>query len=146
MEELKQLAKEKKKYQEKAKNILKGCLQDFMKAHPNVKAISWVQYTPYFNDGEECTFSMHDPTFCTKEITLEEMEDTYTYDEPWFDVGGSYDRFGKNSGLSIKDWEDCSELKSTLASFEEEMKFLFGDHVRVIVTPEGVHTYEYEHD
>ena len=26
---------------------------------PEVKSVSWTQYTPYFNDGEECTFSAH---------------------------------------------------------------------------------------
>lgn len=25
---------------------------------PEIKRISWVQYTPYFNDGEPCTFSV----------------------------------------------------------------------------------------
>jgi hypothetical protein len=26
---------------------------------PKLKSVSWTQYTPYFNDGEECTFSAH---------------------------------------------------------------------------------------
>jgi hypothetical protein len=45
--------------QEKAKAILAPGLQEFMEAHPDVKAIGWTQYTPYFNDGEECIFGVH---------------------------------------------------------------------------------------
>lgn len=29
------------------------------KANPSVKCMIWTQYTPYFNDGEPCTFSVH---------------------------------------------------------------------------------------
>ena len=31
----------------------------FAKTDPRIQAISWTQYTPYFNDGDSCTFSAH---------------------------------------------------------------------------------------
>lgn len=30
-------------------------------ALPQVEAIKWAQYTPYFNDGDECVFAVHEP-------------------------------------------------------------------------------------
>jgi len=27
--------------------------------YPDIESISWTQFSPYFNDGEECTFSVH---------------------------------------------------------------------------------------
>jgi len=35
-------------------------LYDVFIEHPTIQTISWTQYTPYFNDGEPCEFSVHD--------------------------------------------------------------------------------------
>lgn len=43
---------------EEAKTIF-AAVTTAMKEHPLV-FLRWEQYTPYFNDGEECTFSVHD--------------------------------------------------------------------------------------
>ena len=42
-----------KEMKEKVQKQLKPVLKDFMNSHPNIKAIGWTQYTPYFNDGDE---------------------------------------------------------------------------------------------
>lgn len=34
---------------------------DAVFAFPEVDAIRWPQFTPYFNDGDACEFSVHDP-------------------------------------------------------------------------------------
>lgn len=39
---------------------LKGSFAEFFEAHPEASAILWTQYTPYFNDGEACTFDIND--------------------------------------------------------------------------------------
>jgi hypothetical protein len=51
---------------------------------PEVKSFSWVQYAPYFNDGEPCTFSRHeiDVFIFDEETSKEEVEED---DEDWDD-------------------------------------------------------------
>ena len=49
-----------KEMKEKVQKELKPVLQDFMNSHSNIKAIGWTQYTPYFNDGDECIFRVGD--------------------------------------------------------------------------------------
>lgn len=48
-------------------NVFKDRFFDVVKEafdrFPTLQAISWCQYAPYFNDGEPCEFSVHDPEF-----------------------------------------------------------------------------------
>ena len=37
-------------------------LSNILQACPSIVAISWCQYTPYFNDGDECTFRVSGPS------------------------------------------------------------------------------------
>lgn len=53
--------------------------------HTEVTGIAWTQYTPYFNDGEPCVFSVGEPYFCFSGVELsEEDEDTY-FDYSWME-------------------------------------------------------------
>lgn len=43
----------------KAQNIFyQGC-EIIFNAYPEVDNFGWIQYTPYFNDGDECTFGVN---------------------------------------------------------------------------------------
>jgi hypothetical protein len=55
-EELKELQQAKKDYEEKGKKALRTLISKFFELNPEVMYLYWIQYTPYFNDGEECTF------------------------------------------------------------------------------------------
>ena len=47
---------------EKAKTIIKEGMTSYFEKHGSlVRCITWRQYTPYFNDGESCEFSVHEP-------------------------------------------------------------------------------------
>lgn len=39
---------------------LKEVFVDFFDKHPEADSIVWVQYTPYFNDGDACIFSKYE--------------------------------------------------------------------------------------
>lgn len=39
---------------------LKEAFSEFFEMHPGVRAIVWTQYTPHFNDGDACTFSVNE--------------------------------------------------------------------------------------
>lgn len=35
--------------------------KEILEEHPDIVNISWIQYTPYFNDGEPCEWSCQEP-------------------------------------------------------------------------------------
>lgn len=48
---------------------------------PKVQAVVWSQYTPYFNDGDECVFSVNEPCFVTKNFNREDLLNPYEYED-----------------------------------------------------------------
>lgn len=49
-------------------------------AYPEVVKVEWCQYTPNFNDGDTCRFSVHDPIFYNaagEEIYEDEINDAF---------------------------------------------------------------------
>lgn len=124
------------KAREEAKAILAPGLQQFMKEHPEVTAIGWTQYTPYFNDGETCEFSVGE----IYASIAEERADSF-YDEGWVEL---YNKTAE--GFSDATWAALQGLNKTLSGAEYELLAAFGDHVKVVVTQEGVEVEEYDHD
>lgn len=57
---------------EQSQSALKVMFEEFLKAHPQCKTVVWTQYTPYFNDGEECVFRVGAPEFSP--IAAKDME------------------------------------------------------------------------
>lgn len=49
-------------------------------AMPNLQAVAWTQYTPYFNDGETCEFSRHEFQAYSKGDPEEDADDN-DYDD-----------------------------------------------------------------
>lgn len=143
-EELEELTKAKKKLQEKAHIILKNCLEHFFKKHPDIKAIGWTQYTPYFNDGEECVFNVNGLNATKSQKDLDDNVDLY--DGGWAEVYTRYNDPKAAPGFTTEEWADLCKLSKTLEGMEDELKIGFGDHVKVIVTHDGVEVEEYEHD
>lgn len=60
-DELKQLKKE---YDEKLRRegeaAVKDAFKDVFEKFPELRSIQWTQYTPYWNDGDVCHFSVHE--------------------------------------------------------------------------------------
>jgi hypothetical protein len=97
----------------------------------------WRQYTPYFNDGDACTFSRY--RIAAK--LSDTPEDAGDYEE------GFEDRY------AARERRDAEPLKSALAAVAELEKIddeiyeiAFGDHVMVTATREGFEVEEYSHD
>lgn len=119
----------------------------FDKSNGKIKSISWTQYTPYFNDGEECTFSVKlDYSF---EINGENTEEIDALD--WRirrHLQGETEKYPLQPEWDIELYKLVEEIQSVLSSIDDEFyKDLFGDHVRVTVNENGsIETEEYEHD
>jgi hypothetical protein len=117
---------------------------------PTMKAFGWAQYTPYFNDGDSCTFSVGELWFLTvDDPDVEDVEDSYDYR-----VGYSeHPSLGKavSSVYSGPDEERFNRVRALSdaingGAFEDVLLEAFGDHAEVIVKPSGITVDYYSHD
>lgn len=135
----------------------------FEKSEGKIESIGWIQYTPYFNDGEECTFSTNfdlDYGLRVNGQYLDDQEDVfgcslyalrkYGTDEyaSWIEKypEDTIKEESKESDLAL--YACLLEFEEVLESIDDEFyKDLFGDHVEVTVHSNGViETTEYDHD
>jgi hypothetical protein len=129
---------------------IQGVLSEFLLTHPEVQKICWVQYSPYFNDGEPCVFNVHEFNFYfTDELVDEdeEGEEGYGHELP----GGYKDPYAlecwnKHHLCSQDTFNDCKKLEWAMHQVEDVMEDTFGSDVLVVVTREGIEVQEYEHD
>jgi hypothetical protein len=149
-----------KRFQEKAQEVFKETTKEFFEKNPGITAVIWTQYTPYFNDGETCTFGVGDPYFTNADG--EDMEDVTSYgeydgdnEEVWSESSWSLssdseyarkNREGKDmSGIDIASVDHFSSMIQS-SEMEDIMLMMFGDHARVTATREGFEVDEYDHD
>jgi hypothetical protein len=96
IEELKVLSKEyydmiKKEEDMISKIFLSTLKEEIFDKYPSVESVGWPQYTPYFNDGELCHFSVHsgEESIRVNGVILENLDEMqeYTGDaEEYFDA------------------------------------------------------------
>lgn len=119
------LAKKKEFEELTSKNgiqLLSSLFEDLFN-NSNYKEVTWTQYTPYFNDGEACVFSVRYPSFLTEQHINTKKEEDLDYDD--YDFGDTV--YG------------CpSENKKLLEDFQEKLYLLenvfeaaFGDHAKI---------------
>jgi hypothetical protein len=116
-----------KKIKAEGEKAVKSFFKEYFDKHPEVYGVKWMQYTPYFNDGDACVFSLSGVyTFATKEAFENSEESLY-------DTEGA---------------EECynEEPQSSLEQIEDILEAIFGDHAMVAVTRTKIETEEYEHD
>lgn len=162
----------KKAFQAQAQESLKEAFKEVFDLHPEITAFVWTQYTPYFNDGEPCEFSVGDVNITNIPLDSEMFEDITPYGEydgeeevytAYGSIGRDAEFFVVNqvrgtnyrthapTGPAVFDGKDTSKLEKLLrvlndSSFEDIMKSTFGDHVRVVATRNGFDIDEYNHD
>lgn len=120
--EFKTFEAKKKALTEQLKQEFPALLKPLFEKYPSVEKIRWAQYTPYFNDGDECVFRAN-----VEELAINDDE--------------MYEGSDENEDAQI-------EFSSALSAMPDEMmKDVFGDHVEVTVYSDGrIETEEYEHD
>ncbi len=140
-----------------------------------INSIGWTQYTPYFNDGDECTFCVHKndlyinkvysydskinisrPTSYLQKITSnEELEKTKELGLKYYPNSPYYNNpeIGK-SGLTEDETYNKEEgdiynsFRQVLNDVPDEIyKDLFGDHVEITIHKDGkIEVETCEHD
>lgn len=170
-EGLDELKKAKAEYdavmKKKGEKVVRASIKEFFTIHPEVKALRWTQYTPYFNDGEPCIFGYsgcdvkladsepdaiyacpnHEeimtasPVKCGKpncgETTVK-LEPDQDNDDGWFD---DYSDAIKGSLKT-----DLRKFNSYMVDCEDALLIAFGDHARITATQKDITIDEYEHD
>lgn len=142
--ELQQVRDQIKQLQEKAREMshelfVEGSKQVFAD-FPELVSVSWRQYTPYFNDGDTCTFRAHNEyPAMTVLVDGEEIEDEEFSPSEWAvkymdpKLLPFYDKM-----VVVQQW---------LAEFDEDyLLAAFGDHAQVTLTRDGVDVAEIDHD
>ena len=132
---------------------------DALLAADGVEAVTWDQYTPYFNDGDPCEFSTHEVY-----VRIEGVEEsgdygdgrlgTYELEEyidPSLPGRERYDDANKR-GITLNGY-DTDEARLALKSFSREIARhqdllleKFGDHAQVTATAEGFDVEFYQHE
>lgn len=152
-----------KQHREEMKQLFNEGVQKLFEENPLIGMVGWAQYTPYFCDGDVCSFSRDSVGV----ISLEEMQDEETaeafkdYPSEYYFNGKIWDaqlpgfagRMGAFRDLQPGD-ADYSELtiqKKAVTEFfaafdEDTYKAMFGDPVKVIITANEIVVEEYEHD
>jgi hypothetical protein len=137
-------------FQQECQKLLHKTFSAFFAACPSVKALYWRQYTPSFNDGDPCVFTVNDITFANtadrdtleKAVNEEDLENCYADDgteavamETWSD---GFSRFFPE--------KPCKALSAFVSSMEKAsaLEAAFGTNVSVLVTREGFTVDEYE--
>lgn len=144
----------KAEFQQTAQQLFKETTKVFFVENPAVKAIVWNQYTPYFNDGDTCEFSVHEPCFTNAEG--DDLDDI-----SWGEYNGdregiwASESWGINNSQAQADdayigvnAQSCYNFSNiiTSAEMQDVMLHMFGDHVRVVVTAEGFDVSSCDHD
>jgi len=164
-EKLAIIAKQKKEMVEALRKDFAPMFKEFFdKSNGLIKSIGWTQYTPYFNDGDECVFRVNSDLDYGLRFNDETVDETdlITISEyvavKYLKNDGSYEKWldkypedkidpikHKNQLDLIKILNEVSEVLKSIP--EDFMKDLFGDHVEVTVKSDGtIETEEYKHD
>mgnify|MGYP001569417103 CR=1 FL=1 len=131
-----QLDEQRKARIEEGKKEFKELFTEFFEAYPEVTALRWRQYTPYFNDGDSCEFSIGE-LFATAH-PIKADGDTESEDGDYDD---GYDLPKYNTPLR-------DDMRAVALVMDDDVCLaLFGDHVKVTI-PRGSDAIveDYSHD
>jgi hypothetical protein len=112
--------------------------KEIFSAYPKLASVGWTQYSPHFNDGDECTFRANVDSYS---IYLNGVNPDYGSDYSDEDEG--------EEELPAELFEEIAdEVSEFLSGFEDEdFASLYGNHVRVTVRRDGkTDIDEYDHD
>lgn len=145
------------------KQALQQLFNEFFEANPTIEAIRWVQYIPGFNDGDPCTFTLHEAMALipsrewVDEYNRGEMELDEAFGEechPWYDEYTLTDYSQIPAGAK---WEErdrlkvvapegiaLRELNKTLQSNPDTIEVVFSSYADVTATREGFLVQEYD--
>jgi hypothetical protein len=116
-----EVEKMKEALKSKFEGELQGIFTSVFEKYPNISSLKWTQFTPYWNDGEPCEFSVAGIV-----IVDQDENETDEYDEDYI--------------------PEVKKISNLFERSTEIMLMAFGDHVEITVDRDGVTVEEYEHE
>lgn len=165
-----------RKLQQEGESAVKDAFKDIFDKYSELRSVVWSQYTPYFNDGDVCTFSVHefDVNLGTDDSIKEEIEakkkemkeaadagDYKTAQKLKSQVDKLMDRLDDGDaeysyGESIYSLRRSNnprevEIAEAIRNLQRELpsdvlEAVFGDHARIVATRQGFKVTEQQHD
>jgi hypothetical protein len=145
-----------------SQKMVDGVFAKFLEDNPKVHGVGWTQYTPSWNDGEECYFSVNELHYYFSQDSWEDIgphegDDEITYylkyakgQELIDDTAkakASLEEFGLDLDSVKTVNDDFNALRETIASIDDSyMEMIFGNHVKVYYTRDGFEVEEHSHD
>lgn len=148
-----------KQMRDAAKEAVKVGTKAIFEEYGDILAkFGWTQYTPYFNDGDPCTFGLHELVLVERLPEDASEDEREAAEAEWpYESSGAFSTYSDNSKVTgyspnpnAEERYDackaaCLQVYEAL-SFGEIAKDVFGDHVTVTFTADGVDVEEYEHE
>lgn len=130
---------------EQVRKVFAAGAKEMFKQYPDLEYFAWTQYTPYFNDGDPCTFRTN-TDYLELKMQPNSTDETTYYTDHFFPHGvkGRMEREGRTEMTRLEK-VGCAVSKFLEVFEEDDFLNMFGDHARVIVTREGVTTELYDH-
>lgn len=163
-----EIAQAKAEFTEKGKAMFSEISKQLFERHPQLESFGWKQYTDYFADGDPCTFGVHADLDWGLEINGESTSELDNIRKTAYLPTGKrvmqkqYDyktreyvevEVDEKAYLPNPDYDpvlgdmanDVADLVNGMPS--EILEDMFGDHVEVTVSKDGISIDEYtEHD
>lgn len=120
-------------------------LAAFFSKYPEM-SIGWTQYSPHFNDGEPCTFSVYDLYIWKGQLGEEDS----MFDQKCVSSLSYYATRGDPADR--EEWmkqpmvDDAIALDKLLRENEGTLEVAFGDGVQVVASKDGVVVEDCDHD
>jgi hypothetical protein len=140
-----EVQKVRKEMRAQGRAAIEPVFKHFLEENPDIAAIRWEQYTPYFNDGEECHFRLRQfcleftDDFRSKHMN-EDFDAQYAEEEKWYEGEAWYVSKESTYGQSV-----LAKFKAFENQIRDQSLFyaIFGDHVRVTATRNGLSVDDY---
>ena len=149
--------------QAQIRESLKDAFTEFFNAYPEVDNINFAAFVPYFNDGEECVFSIQQILFSGSPELQDSPWQSGFYFSTWKGINlctDCYDEDMNEGDIALKNSfdsktpeeqkrmaDDFGDICSFINSIEDFIREICGSHVRVKIDRQGIHVEEYEdHD
>lgn len=138
----------KRNFEIQGRQILKEVFKEFFE-NDWINGVKWNQYTPYFNDGEPCVFSVNDPVAgfvrdWSNVSSWGELDDGEEGDWVYDGWTSAREKLGPEKQEQIEQIDQFFDLFRKVP--DDIFLSLFGDHCTVLATKDGFEVEEYEHD
>lgn len=121
----------------------------FFNTHPEVQTIHWTQYSPHFNDGEECIFRVHEPHFTYTNYTqLKSGEHVWGEGDDGIIITREWNSEKKkyvNTDIDPVLIRNMNELAVIIQTNEDIMRAMFNTSVWVKAHRDGFDIEDFEH-